>query len=236
MKKKRILLLSFILLILFASCAKEEKTDLSAVVTVNGEAVMQQEIDYFKGKFKAELLNDYIEKYNVKYTEDFWQTEFDGKTPEQALYEKALEESIVVKLQFIEMRKEGIYEDITFDGLRTKAELFNAENENKDGVVGIKTIKMSQFYTYYFQNGVMELKNIYAEGKLKPTEKEIEEKIKEMNFQLENSGEAVTPSDYESVAADRLKTEKYDLYFAELRKNAEIKEVSQNGKQSRKSS
>lgn len=226
MKKSGLFLLCFVMIILFASCTEEEKSGLSAVVTVNGEAVTQQEIDYFKGKFKAELLNDYIGKYKVEYTEDFWQTEFDGKTPEQALYEKALEESIMVKLQLIEMRKEGIYEDITFEGLRAKAELFNAENENKEGVVGIKSIKMSQFYTYYFQNGVMELKNIYAEGKLKPTEKEIKEKIKEMRFILENSSEAVSSDDYESVAADKLKTEKYDSYFAELRKNAEIKEVS----------
>ena len=101
--------------------------------------------------------------------------------------------------------------------------MFNEENADKEGVVGIRSIKMSQFYTYYFQHGVMELKNIYAEGKLKPTEKEIEEKIRELNLESENGDAGVLPEDYENVAADKLKTEKYDLYIDELRKNAEIK-------------
>lgn len=226
MKRFAVLLTVFLMVFWFASCTEEKTAENEVVVTVNGEAVTQQEIDYFKGKFKAEVLNDYIEKYSVEYTEDFWQTEFDGKTPEDTLYEKAFEESIMVKLQFAAMREEGIYDDITFEGLREKAESFNAENENKEGVVGIKSIKMSQFYTYYFQNGVMELKNIYAEGKLKPTEEEIKNKIKEMSYEFTSSSESVTPEDYESVAADKLKTEKYDQYFKEIREKAEIKEVS----------
>ena len=223
MKKITALLLMLVMLIMFASCGEETVSETSAVAEVNGDVITQEEIDYFKGTFKAEVLNDFIEKYSVEYTEDFWQTEFEGTTPQQVLDEKALEESIMVKLQFIEMREEGIYEDISFRGLREKAEMFNEENADKEGVVGIRSIKMSQFYTYYFQNGVMELKNIYAEGKLKPTEKEIEEKIRELNLESENGDAGVLPEDYENVAADKLKTEKYDLYIDELRKNAEIK-------------
>ena len=124
------------------------------------------------------------------------------------------------------MREEGIYDDITYEGLYKKAEAFNNENADKQGVVGIKTIKMSQFYSYYLQNGIMELKNIYAEGKLKPTQEEIDKKILDLSDELENSKEEVVPEDYENVAKDKLKTEKYEAYIKELRKNAEIKEVA----------
>ncbi len=225
---KKILSVFLLLVTAFSlfSCAKKEDAGKTAVLTVNGEVVTQAEIDYFKGKLRAEVLNDYLEKYDVQYTENFWQTKFDEKTPEEALNELAREESIMAKIQFILMREEGIYDDITYEGLYKKAEAFNKENADKQGVVGIKTIKMSQFYSYYLQNGIMELKNIYAEGKLKPTEEEIQQKIIEMNVELENSKDEVSVQDYESIAKDKLKTEKYEAYIAEIRKNAEIKEVA----------
>ena len=222
LKKTLSFIMVAVMLIMLVSCTAETEEKPVAVVTVNGETVTQAEIDYFKGKFKTELINDYIEKYKIEFTEDFWQKEFDGKTPEEALYEKALEESIMVKIQFVLMREEGIYDDISFDGLYKKAEAFNAENAGKEGVVGIKSINMSQFYTYYFQNGVMELKNIYAEGKLKPTQEEIDEKINEI---IDQYADDVDKQDYESVAKDQLETEKYDAYIAQLRKEAEIKDV-----------
>ena len=218
-------LLAVTVLTLFA-CTKKEDAGKTALFTVNGEVVTQAEIDYFKGKLRAEVLNDYIEKYNIEYTENFWQTEIDGKTPEETLNELAREESIMAKIQFVLMREEGIYDDITYEGLYKKAEAFNNENASKQGVVGIKSIKMSQFYSYYLQNGIMELKNIYSEEKLKPTEEEIEQKIIELNEEFENSEDEVLVQDYENVAKDKLKTEKYEAYIAELRKNAEIKEVA----------
>lgn len=222
LKKALSFIMVCVMLIMLVSCTKETEDKPVAVVTVNGEIVTQAEIDYFKGKFKTELINDYIEKYKIEFTEDFWQKEFDGKTPEEALYEKALEESIMAKIQFMLMRDEGIYDDISFDGLYKKAEAFNAENAGKEGVVGIKSINMSQFYTYYLQNGVMELKNIYAEGKLEPTQEEIDEKINEI---IDQYADDIDKQDYESIARDQLKTEKYDAYIAQLRKEAEIKDV-----------
>lgn len=218
-------LLAVTVLTLFA-CTKKEDAGKTALFTVNGEVVTQAEFDYFKGKLRAEVLNDYIEKYSIEYTENFWQTEIDGKTPEETLNELAREECIMAKIQFILMREEGIYDDITYEGLYKKAEAFNNENASKQGVVGIKSIKMSQFYSYYLQNGIMELKNIYSEEKLKPTEEEIEQKIIELSEVFENSEDEVLVQDYENVAKDKLKTEKYEAYIAELRKNAEIKEVA----------
>ncbi len=222
MKKKALLLFALIMIVVFSSCSKEAESGTDAVISVNGENVTQEEVDYFKGKLKAELINDYIEKYSVEYTSDFWQTEFDGKTPEEALEEKALEESIMAKIQFVLMKEEGIFEDITYEGLYKKAEDFNKANAGKEGVVGLKSIKMSQFYTYYLQTGVMELKNIYAEDKLKPTDSEIEKKINEIEKQ--NDGD-ILQQDYENLAKDKLKTEKYEAFITEIRKNAEIKEV-----------
>ena len=227
MKKLLCAVLAFAVVMTFFSCAKEEVSP-TAVATVNGEVITEEEFEYFRKKYKSQVLNECLENFSVQYTEDFWQTEFDGTTPEEILYDRALEECVRAKIQLVLMKEEGIYDDITFAGLRAKAEAFNEENANKEGVVGIKSIQMSQFYSYYLQTGVMELQNIYAEGKLKPDEKEIEEKIS----QLAGTSDYIDEEDYESVALSKLKTEKYEKFIEELYKKAEIKEIEQNGKQS----
>lgn len=219
--------LIFTIAMTFFSCAKEEVPP-TAVATVNGEVVTEEEFEYFRKKYKSQVLNECLEKFSVEYTEDFWQTEFEGTTPEEILYDRVLEECVRAKIQLVLMKEEGIYDDISFAGLKLKAESFNAENENKEGVVGIKSIQMSQFYSYYLQTGVMELQNIYAEGKLKPDEKEVEEKI----AQLAGTSDYINEEDYESVALSKLKTEKYEKYIEELYKKAEIKEIEKDGKQS----
>lgn len=213
-------------LTLLVSCAMREQNTSAAVFFVNGEAVTEEEFDYFTKKYKTETINTFIEKYGAEYTEDFWQTEFEGKTPEEALDEKAKEECIKAKIQFSLMREEEIYTNTTYEALRKKAEDFNKDNENAKGTVGIKSINMSEFYTYYLENGIMELKSIYAEGKLKPDEKEIKEKANKMKLQAENSSSISYPESYwEDAAKNKLNEEKYEAYITQLCEKAEIKKV-----------
>lgn len=219
--------LSLFFVMTFASCG-EETEKIDAVATVNGEEITGEEFEYFRKKYKSEVLNECLEKFDTEYTENFWQTEFEGVTPEQILYERSLEECARAKIQFLLMKEEKIYEEVTFAFLKAKAEAFNKENENKEGVVGIKSIQMSQFYSYYLETGIMELQNVYAEGKLKPSEKEIQEKISEMR----EGADASLEQDFESIAKNRLKTEKYEKYIDELYEKAEIKEIEKYGKQS----
>lgn len=219
-KKIICIFLSLVFILSLASCG-EESEKKSVVATMNGVEITEEEFEYFRKKYKSEVLNDCLERFSAEYTENFWQTEFDGVTPEEMLYERTLEECIRAKIQFLLMEEEGIYDDVTFAGLKAKAEAFNKENENKEGVVGIKSIQMSRFYSYYLQTGVMELQNIYAEGRLKPSEKEIREKISELNM----SDDAYSEQDSESIARSRLKTEKYEKYIDELYEKAEIKET-----------
>lgn len=209
------------MIFMLSSCSEENKEQKdTCIAIVNGEAITEEEYEYFRKKYKSQVLNECLEKFETEYTEDFWQTEFDGVTPEEILYDRVVKECVMAKIQLLLMKEEGIYEDISFAGLKLKAETFNSENENKEGVVGIKSIQISQFYSYYLQTGVMELQNIYAEGKLKPTDKEIEEKISEMTKELSSYSE----QDYESIAKSRLKSEKYEKYIKELYEKAEIKE------------
>ncbi len=223
-----VLAIVFAMLALFA-CGAEKEDKSEALYTVNGEEIMSTEIEYFKTKYKAQVLNDYLEKYATEYTEDFWSTSFDGKTPAEALEENALEKAAKAKIQLVLMREEEIYEDISYEGLRKKAEAFNKENEGKEGVVGIKSIQMSQFYTYYVDNGIMELKNIFIEGKLKPTDEEIKAEAEKVRNELASFDRSLTEEEIISVAVGRLEETKYDEYIEELYNNAEIEKVENNG-------
>lgn len=221
MKKFLCLMLTAFMVFLLSSCDEEIKdTHNACVATVNGETITEEEYEYFRKKYKSQVLNECLEKFETEYTEDFWQTEFDGVTPEEILRDRVIKECVMAKIQFLLMKEEGIYKDISFSALKHKAETFNDENQNKEVVVGIKSIQMSQFYSYYLQTGVMELQNIYAEGKLKPTDEEIEEKISEMTKELSS----YPAQDYESIAKSRLKSEKYEKYINDLYEKAEIKE------------
>lgn len=189
-----------------------------AAAIVNGESISADELEYFKGKLKAQVLNDYLAEYSIEYMPDFWNREFDGKTPEQTLNEQALEKCILAKLQFVLMRGKGIYTDITYQGLYNKALAFNEANSSKEGVVGLKSIKMEQFYSYYLDNGIMELRNLLSKDEIKPTEQEINDRI----TQLKASGEQVDENALRSVAASKLIREKYEAYIAGLRASAMI--------------
>jgi len=221
---KNICTVAVILCALLSLCAcnkAENKNTAVAIAIVNGESVTNDELQYFEGKLKAQVLNDYLQKYHVEYSAGFWSRKFDGKTPEQALNEQALEKCMTAKMQFVLMREKGIYADISYQGLYDKATAFNKANSNKTGVVGLKSIKMSQFYSYYLDNGVMELKNILAKDEIKPSEKEISERV----TQLKASKKFTAGTDLKSIAASQLIAEKYDQYIAGLRKAADVKMI-----------
>lgn len=182
MKKLSLILFAAFFFFCFAACGENapEKPDLNAVfATVNGEAVTVEEIDYFKSRCRADIINDFAEKYGVKDFSDFWERDFDGTTPSAELEKAALSQAAEAKIKLVMMRENGVYDDISFAGLKKKAEQYNAEHKNMQGSVGITSIDMSGFYTYYVSTGEMELKNILAEGELKPTEQELAAAAKE---------------------------------------------------------
>ena len=212
MKMKKIIALAaaVVVLLSLASCKitfTNKKTctgDENIHATVNGNVeITTQEIKYFKNRLRADIINEYARDYGVTDFSDFWDKEFDVRTPTEALNDRAVEEAADAKLKLLLMQENGVYDDISFDGLKKRAEAYNAEHENAVGTVGIKTIDMESFYTYYISTGEMELKNILAEGELKPTEEEIAEAAKQQ------------PDLTENEIVSRLVDDKYNAYIVE---------------------
>lgn len=217
MKKYLSILLFLSFIILLSSCGKTQTAEkkISVYTTVNGEQIMTDEIDYFRTRYRSQIINDYAEKYGVKDFSEFWDTEFDGKTPRQALEEYALKQAVEAKIKLVLMRENGIYDDISFSALKAKAEKYNKEHENQKGNVGLNTVNMTSFYTYYISNGEMELKNILAESILKPSQAELEAAEKEH------------PDLTEEGLISMVVTEKYQKMIDEASKNADVLPVKQ---------
>ncbi|MGN0573853.1 MAG: hypothetical protein ACI4IX_07935 [Acutalibacteraceae bacterium] len=192
------------------SCQKEQADSGKAVAYINGEEISSREIEYFKTRDRADIINLYSGKYGITDYSDFWDRDFDGTTPNQALEKRAFDDACDAKIRLCLMRENGVYEDISFDALETKALAYNKEHENQKNVVGLNSIDMSQFYTYYISTGEMTLKTVLAEEKLKPTNEEIKA------FTSKN-GEMS-----EASAAAFIVDEKYEEYITDLLENAEI--------------
>ena len=207
---RTILILISVVLFLLCSCAEDEA--VTTVAVVNGEKVTQEEFDYFKARKRADVINYYISEFDATVDEDFWQTDFNGITPEKDLEDRAVSECVKAKIQLVLCRENGIYDDISFVGLRQRAENFNSQD--KSGAIGLKTIEIETFYTYYIETGVMELKNILGEKELAPTQEEI-------NACLENFG---TQEENYTAARKTAISKKYDDMIEKLCKEAEVQE------------
>lgn len=200
---KKITVLAALLVLVFSACGcsrnavQPENADTVAAYLAD-EPVMQCEVDYFKAKNRATVVNMFSEKYGVDDFSDFWERNFDGENPAAVLDGMSLNDAVDAKARLILMKENGVYEDVSFRALEKKKDEYNAEHSNRTNTVGLNTIPDEGFYTYYIQTGEMELKNILAQGKLKPTEEEIKGLMAEK------------PSISENAAVSELVAAKYE--------------------------
>lgn len=208
MKRLYPLLLAALFLFL-AACGQGETSpnDEAVYATVNGEPITNGEMEYFKALYRADVVNNHPDECTDP---DFWEQTLNGMTPAAELEEMALNGATEAKLKLLMMQKKGIFDDISFAALKAKAEQYNEEHENMSGSVGILTIDLSSFYTYYVSTGEMELKNRLAEDELKPTEAEIEAVLSE------------NPNLTEAGAVSQLVSESYAALIQEKINSAEI--------------
>ncbi len=217
------ILLTAVLALSFSSCAKQEKNEPNiqtvAVMTVNGEKVTEEEYNYFFKALRSVIITEYAQKYSVEDFNDFWETKYDGKTPSDELEERTVAKCVRAKIELNLCKEYGIYDEVSFAGLKLKALKFNAENEIQSGVVGLKRISLNTFYTYYIETGVMELKNRLEKDVLKPTEAEIQAQIDEIADSIKSG---LTDEEIYNSAFDKAVNEKYEKLILDKISKAEI--------------
>lgn len=216
------LFLSFVIVLIslfITACAKNDDAN-RVVLLVNGEEVTRLEQEYFEGKRKSEIMSKYIKEYGATVDEKFWETSFNGVTPQEKLDELVLQDTVKAKLQLVLCRDYEIYSNISFDALYNKALQYNEENKDIK-TVGVQEIPLESFYDYYVDNGVMELKDILREKELLPTEAEVNEKLVEVKKKYPK----LTLDEQILATQDILVEEKYEQNLNKLITEAKIEVV-----------
>lgn len=162
-----------IVLLCFSACSVDTVSKNQEII--DETAVTSQEIDYFKNRLKSDIINEFAAKYNIEDFSDFWNTIFGGESPADVLTQRAEEEARFAKKQLLMMKEYGIYDDISYSALKYKAETYNDTYKNSQSHVGLNSINMDSFYTYYIENGMLDLVNIYYEETYVPSEEKIEQ-------------------------------------------------------------
>lgn len=190
-----------------------------AAGSVNGETVTAAELGYFKTRLRADVIRYFTQDYAADVNApDFWQTPFGGQTPEKELESRAFDACVRAKIQMVLMREKGIYGDITYQGLYDKAVDFNNRNASGSSAPGLQTIRLSNFYTYYIDTGVMELKKALAENEIKPSAADIAARADVLT--AANPGFA--RAELENLARAALIDEAYEDYIDRLVESARI--------------
>ena len=159
--------------ILLCSCSAGKTAEI--VGTVNGESVTAEEMSYFKNRLRASVITKFVNE-GAEFSSDFWVKDIGGTTPGKFLDSAAFDECVRAKIQLVECRKNALYDDISFSALKAKAEKFNKDNEGKQ-TVGISSIDLGAFYTYYVENGALALKGKLAEEGVINSEAEYDDYI-----------------------------------------------------------
>lgn len=217
MKKSICILLSIFLLFSFTACGNGNKKGTETVFTVNSFPVTKKETDYFSAKHRTSVMSKYIKEYDAVIDDGFWNTEFDGITPQEYLDSLVKKDAVSAKIQLILCLENGIYSDISFNGLYSLALEYN-EDHSQAKTVGLQTVPLESFYDYYIDNGVMELKNILGEGMLAPTAEETEKELIEVRKKYPDKAE----HEQLLIAKDIIIEEKYAEMLEEMISRAEI--------------
>ena len=208
-----ILLLSVIMIAAFCSCGENEKSETAeeneseTVASFENENITKEEVDYFSTQLRSDVINYYSSEYGVTDFGDFWDKKFGDETPREYLEKLATEKAIKSKAELLFMKEYEIYDDISYEGLKTLAEKYNEEHKDAKGTVGITSIDLSTFYTYYISTGRLELINRMSDEN-PPSQEEIE------NYRNENKLDdditdnyiinKLTEENYEKLLEERL--------------------------------
>ena len=118
---------------------------------INGLDVDVREYLLVAGQERGGVLADFTARYGAQADEGFWQREWDGETPAQALEKRTLDRLTVVKVQQQMMLEAGVLEDAGYEAF---LEDWRRENQRRrqalergEALYGPESYTEEQYYT-----------------------------------------------------------------------------------------
>lgn len=168
--------------ILFLNVACRNNDEIEGkdwVAKVDNEKISLNEFNHFIKKNRAVVYNYFSQKYSLPSNKDFWTTGFNGEKPGQYLKQKSLDDCVKIKVQQMLAREEGLIDDISYtrflDKLKKENERRQLAVESKKVIYGPINFTEQTYFSYYFSNLIIELKQILAANEFDLSENELRE-------------------------------------------------------------
>lgn len=168
-----------------------KRTDEKYLLTVDGYGVTEDEFLLFLRDQKATTTNYYWTNYKMETNDTFWRTEVEGQTPLEYAKERALDQVVEAKIEFILASEEDIMEYKDYDEMMADMEKENKERaekkDNGETFYGVEEYSPFTYYQYLSGGARAELENRQIE-KTDPS-KEVLEALYEENKETFSLGE-----------------------------------------------
>jgi len=151
------------LAVLLSSCGVKRNSipaaDEAAAGLCGAEVITKEEISFVLKNERGSFISELSESCSVPLSEV--QThDYDGSSFDEMLNKMAFERACEIKCALILMREKGIYEDVSIGYFCEKMNAYNSEHSASDNSAGLFEISEDTFYYYYYETGLVRLREI----------------------------------------------------------------------------
>jgi hypothetical protein len=178
----------------FIYSSSEYAAEATPVAEVNGDVITAVEFNRVLGLQRASVIDYFKRTYDVKFSKDFWYTDYNGEVPADTLRKQALEEVVKIKIQLNLAKSYGIVQGTSYNDLLAEMEKENAQRSaavrSGQPVYGPIKFDENRFADFYMSRVLIELKERLSEDKLAVTDEQLMKHygtIKDELFRLEDN-------------------------------------------------
>ncbi|RTE08768.1 peptidylprolyl isomerase [Paenibacillus whitsoniae] len=164
-------------------------SDRAFVAEVNGSPVTVKEFRSELERQRASVIDSFHRLYGAEYGNHFWQTSYNGETPEAAVKQRALDEIVKFKVELELAEQHGLVQGTSYEDLQREMAKENGQREAalkaKQPIYGPVQLDESAFRNVYISKLRIHLKEMLSESELKASDEELkryDEQLKGSQF------------------------------------------------------
>lgn len=183
------------------------KKGSDAIAVINKIPIVEQEFQLVLNanlqKYKQELQSEYALSPDI----DILTVDIEGKTGEDLIKEKALNDCYLIKLQQKQGCDLGVIDTMDFEKIKENMQKENEERadkiKNNELVFGLTEFAMDQYYFYTLNNMILRSKELLLKDKLSISEEDITSYYEEYKNELFYNMDTLEISVYEAAFTEK---------------------------------
>ncbi|MGG1552035.1 hypothetical protein [Paenibacillus ferrarius] len=152
-------------------------SDRAPVAEVNGSPITVKEFRSELERQRASVIDSFRSLYGAEYGSHFWQTSYNGETPEAAVKKRALDDIVKFKVELGLAEQHGLVQGTSYEDLQREMAKENGLREAalkaKQPIYGPVRLDESAFRNVYISKLRINLKEMLSESELKASDEEV---------------------------------------------------------------